>query len=316
MKVLLIGCGAVGLSIASALYISEADVDLVARGETARAVAVNGIERCGILGNAVINSDKIKIYEAIENAGSGYDFIINSSKATANSDIAQSLSVRKNDILAPKGKLIICQNGYGNERAFLDVFDKTKIYHASFAIGFRRTAPNVSEVTVITSPVSIGSIFGCPSEACAELADTIDRGGIPCGLTDEIDKTLWAKILYNCTLNPLSAILGCNYGGLLKSDNSVALMEGIIEEVFAVMHASGHTTYWKNADEYKKAFFEKILPPTYNHRSSTLQDIERKIPTEIDSLNGAVVIIGEQYKVDAPRNRVITQIIKSIEALY
>jgi 2-dehydropantoate 2-reductase len=93
-------------------------------------------------------------------------------------------------------------------------------------------------------------------------------------------------------------------------------MNGIIEEVFAVMRASGHGTYWKNAEEYRKAFYEKILPPTYGHRSSTLQDIERKMPTEIDSLNGVIVRMGERFNVDTPRNRVITQIIKAVEALY
>ena len=35
MKVLLVGCGAVGLSVASALYTSNAGVELVARGKTA-----------------------------------------------------------------------------------------------------------------------------------------------------------------------------------------------------------------------------------------------------------------------------------------
>ncbi len=316
MKVLLVGCGAVGLSLASALYLSGAETHLVARGETAEAISKNGIERCGILGSAAVEPGKIRIFGGIEDAEGGYDFIINSAKATANADIAESLARRRHDILSPSGKLVICQNGYGNERPFLDVFDKPRIYHASFAIGFRRVKPHVSEVTVITSPVSMGSIFGFPSGACAPLAEALDRGGIPSGLSDEIDKTLWAKLLYNCTLNPLSAILGCSYGGLLKSESSVSLMEGIIEEVFSVMHASGHTTHWKNAEEYKKAFFEKILPPTLEHRSSTLQDIERKIRTEIDSLNGAVVAMGEACNIDAPRNRIITQIIKAMEALY
>jgi 2-dehydropantoate 2-reductase len=151
-----------------------------------------------------------------ESSAGNYDFIINSAKATANTDIASSLSLRKNDILAHEGKLIICQNGYGNERDFLKVFDKSRIYHASFAIGFKRPRPYISEVTVITSPVAIGSIFSFPANACAGLAEAIDKGGIPCGLTEEIDKTLWAKILYNCTLNPLSAILGCNYGAFTK----------------------------------------------------------------------------------------------------
>ncbi len=316
MKVLLVGCGAVGLSLASALYKSDIDTDLVARGSTAEAIRKNGIERRGILGQALVRPDKIRIYDTIENTAGGYDFIIISTKTTANAVIAESLSHRKNDILSHSGCLVISQNGYGNEQAYTEIFDTNQIYHASFAIGFKRPEPYISDVTVMTSPMAMGSIFGCPAEACEKLSEAIDQGGIPCGLTNEIDKTLWAKLLYNCTLNPLSAILGTNYGGLLKSESSILLMEEIISEIFTVMHASGHETLWPDATAYKKAFFEKILPPTYGHRSSTLQDIERKIPTEIDSLNGAIVKMGDKMNLETPRNMVITQIIKSIEALY
>jgi 2-dehydropantoate 2-reductase len=316
MKVLIVGCGAVGLSLASALYMSKAEVDLVVRGEAAEAIRNRGIQRCGILGNAAIEPEKVHIYEKLEYVPGGYDFIINSAKTTGNADIAASLAQRKSDILSGRGCLVLCQNGYGNERAFESVFEKPQIYHASFAIGFKRPKLYVSEVTVITAPVSIGSIFGAPAEVCHELSEAIDGGGIPCHLTDEIDKTLWSKLLYNCTLNPLSAILGTSYGGLLKSEGSISIMKAIISEVFAVMHAAGHETFWANAEEYEKAFFEKILPPTYGHHSSTLQDMQRKIPTEIDSLNGAVVKMGLEHNIDTPRNTVITQIVKSMEALY
>lgn len=316
MKVLLIGCGAVGLSLASALYQSNVHVDLVARGKTAEAIRKSGLERCGILGHVSVPFNKIKVFESIEKAEGGYDFIINSAKTTGNNDIAKSLAGRKNDILSSNGIIVLFQNGYGNEQAFADIFDTHRIYHASFAIGFKRPEPNISEVTVITAPVSIGSLFGAPAEKCAELSDAILKGGIPCRLTAEIEKTLWAKMLYNCTLNPLSAILGTNYGGLIKSESSISLMKNIIDEIFAVMHAAGYETFWENAKSYKKVFFETILPPTYEHRSSTLQDIERRIPTEIDSLNGAVVMLGKRLNIDTPCNTVITQIIKSKESLY
>ena len=316
MKVLIVGCGAVGLSLASALYASGVETDLVARGATARAIMKNGIERRGIFGRAVTEPDKIRVFESPEAAGSGYDFIINSAKTTGNADIAKHLEKRKSDILGAGGLLVLCQNGYGNERAFTGIFPAKRIYHASLAIGFRRPEPHISEVTVITAPVSIGSLFGAPAQACEKLAEAIDGGGIPCRVTGEIGKTLWAKLLYNCTLNPLSAILRTDYGGLTKSESSVALMKNIIEEIFAVMHAAGCETCWEDAEAYKKAFFEKILPPTYGHRSSTLQDMERKIPTEIDSLNGAVVKLGGELHVETPCNAVITRIIKGMESLY
>lgn len=316
MKILMIGCGAVGLSLASALYESNVETDLVARGKTAEAIRKNGMERCGLFGHVAIAPDKIRVYDRIEETGTGYDFLLNCAKTTGNAAIAESLSRRKADILGDKGRLVLFQNGFGNEQAFAGILDRHRIYHASLAIGFRRTKPNVSEVTVMSQPVTIGSIFGDPAEACENLADAIRRGGIPCRVTDEIGKTLWAKLLYNCALNPLGAILKTSYGGLVKSGSSISLIETIIEEIFAVMHAAGYETFWKDSASYKREFFEKILPPTYGHRSSTLQDMERGIPTEIDSLNGAVVKLGERLQIATPCNTVITRIIKAAESLY
>lgn len=316
MKVLMIGCGAVGIALAAALYDSNVDTDLIARGTTAESIRQNGIERRGVFRRIVIPADRVHIFGDIDHAGTGYDFIIVSAKTTGNADIAEGLAKRKNDILAPDGKIVLFQNGFGNEEHFSDAFDLRQIYHASFAIGFQRPQPNVSEVTVFSSPVLIGSLFGSSAEACAKLADAIQRGDIPCQLTNEIGKTLWAKLLYNCTLNPLSAILGVNYGGLTRSESSIAIMRRIIDEIFAVMHAAGYDTFWPDADTYQSAFFEKILPPTLEHHSSTLQDMERKIPTEINSLNGAVVRLGEKYHVATPYNSFITQLIQAAESVY
>ena len=175
MKVLIVGCGAVGLSLASALYTSKAEVDLVVRGETADAIRNNGIQRCGILGNAAIEPEKVHIYEKVEYVPGGYDFIINSAKTTGNADIAASLAGRKDDILSSRGCLVLCQNGYGNEQAFESVFKRSQIYHASFAIGFKRPKLYISEVTVITAPVSIGSIFGAqPTYAVSSLRQSTE----------------------------------------------------------------------------------------------------------------------------------------------
>ena len=48
-------------------------------------------------------------------------------------------------------------------------------------------------------------------------------------------------------------------------------------------------------------------------KSSTLQDLERGRPTEIDDLNGAIVRLGEQHGVATPANRYITETIKALE---
>jgi len=147
-----------------------------------------------------------------------------------------------------------------------------------------------------------------------EIADKITASGIKCELSYELDKYLWAKMLYNCSLNALGAILDVTYGELTENEYTKEIMNKIIDEIFEVIDASPYETLWKTADEYREIFYTKLVPDTYNHYSSTHQDIKRKIKTEIDTLNGKVIELGENYGVDVSTNKLIYNLIKAIES--
>lgn len=108
------------------------------------------------------------------------------------------------------------------------------------------------------------------------LADAINASGIPSEVSDTIEEALWAKMLFNTTLNPLGAILGTTYGAMSEMNNAVQIMNSLIGETYNVMGAAGYKTYWPDADTYKKVFYSKLVPDTYAHRSSTLQDMEKE----------------------------------------
>ena len=93
-------------------------------------------------------------------------------------------------------------------------------------------------------------------------------------------------------------------------------MNNIIDEIFEVINASPYATLWQSSEEYKDIFYSKLVPDTYNHYSSTHQDIQKKIPTEIDSLNGKVIQLGEKYNIDVGTNKLIYNLIKAIEITF
>ena len=121
-------------------------------------------------------------------------------------------------------------------------------------------------------------------------------------------------MLYNCALNPLGAILGVNYGKLTENKYTINIMNQIIDEIFNVIKASGYNIDWDTSSEYKDLFYSKLVPDTYEHVSSTSQDIQKKIKTEIDSLNGKVIRLGEEYGIDVTVNKVLYNMIKAIES--
>ena len=90
-------------------------------------------------------------------------------------------------------------------------------------------------------------------------------------------------------------------------------MNRLIEETFAVMKAAGYKTFWNNAKEYQDIFYSKLVPDTFAHRASTLQDIEKRQKTEIDTLNGCIQRLGKKHNVPTPVHDMIVELIRGIE---
>ncbi len=314
MKILIIGAGGVGIGLATSVASQGAEVSIFARGETAKAIRNNGIKRTGLFTHYEISD--VPVYEKYgEIPKESFDYIFISSKTTANEDIANNLSEHE-DIMKNDAKIIIFQNGFGNDESYLKFFPKEKVFSARVITGFTRPERYISEVTVYTEPILLGSLQGENPNDLQEIADMITKSGIKCELTTEVGKYLWAKMLYNCTLNPLGAILDVTYGQLTENPYTLELMDNIIEEIFEVIKASPYETLWGNADEYKDIFYSKLVPDTYNHYSSTHQDIKKHIRTEIDSLNGKVIQLGNKYNIQVNTNKFIYNLIKAIESTF
>ena len=58
---------------------------------------------------------------------------------------------------------------------------------------------------------------------------------------------------------------------------------------------------------------KKMMTIDPQARSSTLQDLDRGVPTEIDDLNGQIVQFAEQAGTSAPANRAIYERVKYLE---
>ncbi len=314
MKILIIGAGGVGIGLGASVASQGADISIYARGKTAEAIKENGIKRCGLFTHYEINN--VPVYEDYDDIPKNYfDYIFIASKTTANTDIADKLKNHR-DILKDNTKIIIFQNGFGNDEEYLKYFTKKQVYCARVITGFTRPERHISEVTVYTEPILLGSLQNENPECLGEIADLITSSGIKCETTNEVDKYLWAKMLYNCTLNALGAILNFTYGQLTENPYTLEIMNSIIDEIFEVINASPYRTLWKTPDEYRDIFYSKLVPDTYNHYSSTYQDLNNKIPTEIDSLNGKIIQLAKEYNINVETNEFIYNLIKAIESNF
>lgn len=316
MNILIIGAGAIGIALGASLGSRGVKVSCLATERTGQAIEKDGIHRTGLFGDADVSCDRVAVYYDYAALPSGeFDYVCICAKTMANAQIARDLSERK-DCMAEEGCIVILQNGWGNDAPYLKYFDPSQVYNARVITGFERITPNVSRITVHTAPLLIGSLHGYPTDRVQALADAICSSGIPSEVTDEIEKALWAKMLYNCTLNPLGAILKVPYGKLADCPATKETMNRLIRETFSVMEAAGYRSYWNTPEEYMEVFYGKLVPDTYAHCSSTYQDIEKQQKTEIETLTGKIIQLGEACGVEVPAHRTIYEEIVFLESQY
>lgn len=314
MKVLIYGGGSVGLGIASCLLKSETQVNIIARENTVSYLRQYGLVRKGIFGEYYAEPADFGCFPSLSATSEQiYDYILVSTKSCDSLEAAKDIS-QHNTCFEDSTIIVLFQNGWGNAEIFSSFLPKEQIFNARVITGFNRPKPNEVLITVHADAIHIGSLFGVNPSKIEDLCKAITNGDIPCQSTYEIEKDLWAKMLYNCALNPLGAILDVPYGTLAENDSTRFIMDNISEEIFQVLAITGYKTHWKKAGDFLKVFYDKLVPNTAEHKSSTLQDILAKKKTEIEALNGAVIKLAEKHHIEVPYNRTVYNMIKFIEA--
>ncbi len=315
MNILVYGGGAVGLGLARSLIDAGINITIIDVEPTVSALKEHGIVQTGVLGTFSIRPEQFDVYDSLSNINSKeFDYICVCIKSYMSETIAQILKKYENKI--NNCPIVLFQNGWGNAEKFIQYLPKDIIFNARVMTGYIKPALHHVDITVHADAIHIGSLFGGDIQKLKPLADALSKGGMPAIITQHVAKDIWAKMLYNCALNPLGALFNVPYGELGKSQYTRAIMNDIFHEIFETMHKAGYSTHYNNAQEYIDIFYSKLLPSTGEHRSSMLQDIQAKRRTEIDALNGAVVELARQYNIQVPVNEVITGLIKFIEGMY
>lgn len=313
MNVLIYGGGAVGLGIASCLLKAGIEVDILAKQETTKLLRQEGLIRTGIFGNASAKAGTFGALSSLDEvANKRFEYILVCTKFFDLKTVAKDIHVRK-DLLKDQNSIVLFQNGWGNTEIFSALFAEEIVYNARVITGFIRPKRNHVDITVHADAIHIGHLHSTDTEAIEPVCEAITTGGIPCKPVSDIGKDMWAKMLYNCALNPLSAIFGVSYGKLGEREETKQIMDMVVREIFLVMAAAKYSTHWGSPKEYLNTFYKKLIPLTAKHESSMLQDLRTGNRTEIDAINGAIVKLGQQHDRKVPANSILYNMVKFLE---
>jgi 2-dehydropantoate 2-reductase len=238
-----------------------------------------------------------------------YDLVLVCVKSFDTEAIAAEIT----PVLGADGIAISIQNGLSNVERLSAALGAERVLGGRILMGATIPEPGHVTITVHAAPFAFGPLReGDAKEsmpAARRWAEAFREAGIACELVDTVLPHLWSKAFYNCALNSLGAFLGVHYGALGEDEDLRAIMDGVIDEAYAVAAARGVQLPWRSAAEYRELFYSQLLPATYVHRNSMLQDLERGHRVEIDAVNGQVWAYGRELEMPTPFNEMLTRLI-------
>lgn len=312
VKYLIFGTGALGSVFGGFLQKSGQDVTYVGLGSHFEKILDDGLIITGIWGDHKIDSINGTLdYKTLR---SKFDIILLCVKSTHTKTAAKQAAT----LLKDDGIMVSIQNGLNNWEIIEENVGSSRTVGGRVIFGVENPVDGTVKVTVYADKVLLGPSFKDVNEMLLErLVNALNKAKIP---TEKVSKAeiwaaIWGKVLYNCALNPLGAILEVPYGKLGEREDTRRIMQNIIREIFEVIHAKGVQLSYNTWKDYYDFFMEKQLPPTSEHHSSMFQDIKAGRQTEIMALNGAVSEYAKELGINTPYNDMITGLIQFKETL-
>lgn len=293
MQVAVIGAGAVGCYYGGLLLRAGHDVTFIGRP-----VHVDAINAHGLLLDLKTFKGHLPAKAATDIASlTSPDLVLVCVKSADTDQAGRALAGR----LRPDTSILSLQNGVDNAQRLSAVIGQPVI-PAVVYVGSEMAGPGHIRHHG-GGDLAIGA-----SAASEALVQTLEAAGVHTAISDNIEVTLWSKLVINCAFNALSAVADISYGPMLAVEGAKDVVTRAVQEAVAVARA--------NDVLLPDDLLANILNiPTMmpQQKSSTAQDLARGKPSEIDFLNGHVVRKGAELGVPTPTNHVLQVMVKLAE---
>lgn len=145
----------------------------------------------------------------------------------------------------------------------------------------------------------------------AALIEFLSAAGFQAAASENIRADIWDKLIINCVVNPVTALLDIRNGRLLEERACMELMRSLYDEAEAVAAAAGYGrpegVRWQRLIE--------VCRSTAGNRSSMLQDLSAGRVTELEWLTGSLLREAERAAIKLPFHHTLYRLIQAKEAL-
>ena len=218
--------------------------------------------------------------------------------------------LKETNVIGENTLVMSLQNGLGNEETIAEVVGEANVISGKTYVGGRLLSPGYVSAGVKGKYTYIGELTGEITDRIQAVCDEFNKAGLLCEVSDNIKGLIWDKLLINVAAGALCGITRLPYGPLYEEEYIKETAVAAIQEGIDVAKAAG--VKLKSEDpEYPWYAASEGLPETF--KTSILQSLELKRPTEIDFINGSVVEWGKKFGIPTPVNRTLVTCVKGIE---
>jgi len=317
LKIAVLGAGAMGSMLGAYLQLGGADVTLlVRRKELAEKFNAPGIVMRSYTGTdgekSEIGPIPMKAVTDCNESGE-MDAVLVMVKGT---DTKEALEGAK-AIIGQNTKVITLQNGIGNTDIIAKAVPAENIYYGCLNMSAIMSAPAVLDTGLFGDVnVALGAMVKGEEQRKFgdELSEIFEAGGLKAQYTDDIDVEVWNKLLVNIAVNAGCGLVRMRGGEAGADQEFVMLAVDMVKEAIAVGMSMGVKLDINH-------FMTHVLPSAKKtsglHYPSMAQDmLMKKVPTEINFINGAIVRLGKKVGVPTPINETVTRLVRIIERNY
>lgn len=301
MRIMIIGSGAMGCLYGARIAESGHDVVMI----DVRREVVDTINRDGIRLESADKERCVRVAAAMPDADlESAEIMIVLSHTNANPAVA----ITAKRILSQNGFAVTLQNGIGNVESLAESLGSQRVlggisYNSATGLGpghAKHTNPG---------PTWIGEIGGHGSSRVDALQGVLEGAGFETPVSENITGIIWNKLAVACAVHPICALTGLMAGEIGSVPAADTLQDRVLEEFLAVVRAKGITLARLEVVEIVKDLSKRVMV-----KPSMRQHIERGLPTEIDSQNGALVRQARALDLHTPYNETLTLLVKAANA--
>ena len=229
--------------------------------------------------------------------------------------------------LKPTGLVVSAQNG-NNDELISSLIGYSRDIGCVVTIGAGLYEPgHVQRTTALDRPAfTLGELNGMATARVEELAKLMSPVG-KTRVTANLWGERWAKLIINSMANPVAGLTGLGSAEIRLRPETATLSIKLATEAVKVSRALGIevepisgipaqlfevATEGHNMEEIKTGLKESASG-LREGRPSLLQDVLKGRRTEVDYLNGYVVIKGREAGIPTPLNEAIIDLIHQVE---